>query len=261
MSTGPDTRAAFDLLWRADVTGETIDALPDDVRPTTRAEAYAVQAHWAEVTAGVPGWKIAATSVAGQQHVNVDGPLAGRVLAERVFEPGRVSLAGNVMRLAELEFAFRLDHDFLPRAEAYAEADVLDGAGELLLSWELPSSRFTDPAAAGEVQLIADNACGHSLVLAPAAAQDWKSLDLAAVRVTGSSSNGTVLEGAGDRVLGSPLTALTWLVNELSTHGIPLHAGQFVTTGVCTQPMLVAPGETIVGDYGRFGTLELTFVP
>ena len=80
MSTGPDTRAAFDLLWRADVTGETIDALPDDVRPTTRAEAYAVQAHWAVVTAGVPGWKIAATSVASARAWRVGRGLRARSL-------------------------------------------------------------------------------------------------------------------------------------------------------------------------------------
>ena len=27
------------------------------------------------------GWKIAATSEAGQKHINVDGPMAGRILA------------------------------------------------------------------------------------------------------------------------------------------------------------------------------------
>ena len=29
------------------------------------------------------GWKIAATSLDGQRHIGVDGPLAGRLLAER----------------------------------------------------------------------------------------------------------------------------------------------------------------------------------
>ena len=39
------------------------------------------------------GWKIAATSRAGQQHINVDGPLAGRLLADRAFESGcRIAL-------------------------------------------------------------------------------------------------------------------------------------------------------------------------
>ena len=30
------------------------------------------------------GWKIAATSEAGQRHINVDGPMAGRILPETV---------------------------------------------------------------------------------------------------------------------------------------------------------------------------------
>lgn len=253
-----DTRAAFDLLWDADQHGTAIDALPEPLRPQTRADAYAIQAHWAEVTSGVPGWKIAATAAAGQRHLNVDAPLPGRVLAERVHAPGAVSLAGNRMRLAELEYAFTLIRDLPPRPEPYAEADVLAATGDLLLLIELPNSRFADVAAVGTAQLIADNACGHRLVLGPAQPIDWRTLDLASAPMTLTNSNGTVLRGSGAAVLGHPITALTWLVNELSAYDIPLSAGQFVTTGVCTEPMPVAPGETIVGDYGPLGTIEVT---
>ena len=57
----------------------------------------------------VAGWKIAATSLAGQKHINVDGPLAGRLLAGRELQPGTpVPLAGNLMRVAEAEFAFTM---------------------------------------------------------------------------------------------------------------------------------------------------------
>ena len=34
------------------------------------------------------GWKTATTSVAGQTHIIVDGSLAGRLLADRVFVAG-----------------------------------------------------------------------------------------------------------------------------------------------------------------------------
>lgn len=254
-----DTRAAFDLLWDADQRGTTIDALPEELRPTTRAEAYDIQAHWGEVTTDVPGWKIAATAEAGQRHINVDGPLPGRVLAERVHSPGAVPLAGNLMHLAELEYAFTLTRDLPPRPEPYAATEVLDAVGDLLLSVELPSSRFTDVTAAGTAQLIADNACGHRLVLSSPVTADWRALDLAAQPLTLTNSNGTVHRGSGAAVLGHPITALTWLVNELSAHGITLRAGQFVTTGVCTEPQPVAAGETIVGDYGPLGMIEVTF--
>jgi 2-keto-4-pentenoate hydratase len=254
------TRRAFRTLWEAHESGYTIAAIPEEVRPRTRAEGYAVQAHFAEHTAAVVGWKIAATSEVGQRHINVSGPLAGRVLAERLVEPGEpIPLEGNFMHLAELEFAFRMATDFAPRDTAYSQQEVVEGTGDLLLSWEIPSTRYDVVQDAGEAQLVADNACGFHLSVVPAADQGWKDADLAAHRVRATNSSGLVLDGAGHRVLGDPRTALTWLVNELSGLHITVEAGQVVTTGICTDPMPVAPGDTVTGDFGRFGTHSVTF--
>ena len=76
--------------WRA---GTKLAALEDWYRPVNRAEGYAIQARL-EARSAQPlfGWKIAATSQAGQQHIGVDGPLAGRIRTERTAPrapPGR----------------------------------------------------------------------------------------------------------------------------------------------------------------------------
>ena len=92
--------------------------IAEPILPATRARGYAVQA-LLERAAHDPlfGWKIAATSAAGQAHINVDGPLAGRILAERVVPEGvPVRLGANRMRVAEVEFAFRMGQDLSPRA-------------------------------------------------------------------------------------------------------------------------------------------------
>lgn len=253
-------RRAFELLWDAHEGGYTMTGLPDEVRPRTREEGYAVQEHFESVTDGLAGWKIAATSAAGQQHIGVSGPLAGRVLGERVVEPEHpIPLAGNFMHLAELEFAFRIAGDFAPRPAPYSVEEVLEGTGELLLAWEVPSTRYDAVATVGEAQLIADNACGFHLTCASAADQDWKAADLADQAVRGTSSSGRVHDGAGSRCLGDPKAALAWLVNEVTGLGLTIRAGQLVTTGTCIDPMPVAPGETITGDWGRFGTLQARF--
>src|ERR1700759_730919 len=95
-------RAADALLYQHWLEGTRIDALPADLRPTTRAEGYGVQAFLEDHTdKPLFGWKIAATSVAGQKHINVDGPLAGRLLAERVIEDGGACpLGNNLMKVA-----------------------------------------------------------------------------------------------------------------------------------------------------------------
>ena len=80
------------------------------MRPRDRAEGYAIQAAIEKYSSErLFGWKIAATSEAGQKHINVDGPMAGRILAETVIpDGGTASMAGNEMRVAEPEFAFRM---------------------------------------------------------------------------------------------------------------------------------------------------------
>jgi hypothetical protein len=100
--------------WRA---GAKIDALDPSQRPRNRAEGYAIQAAIESYsTTDLFGWKIAATSEAGQKHINVDGPMAGRILSETVIaDGGTASMAGNEMRVAEPEFAFRMATD-LPSA-------------------------------------------------------------------------------------------------------------------------------------------------
>ena len=94
-----------------------MEALPRHLRPATRADGYAIQALIERASARPPsGWKIAATSAAGQQHINVDGPMAGRLLAERVLLEGTtVSLGANRMRVAEIEFVFRMARTLSPR--------------------------------------------------------------------------------------------------------------------------------------------------
>ncbi len=105
------------------------------------------------------GWKIAATSLAGQKHINVDGPMAGRLLAEKAVEVGGVvSLATSKMRVAEIEFAFRFGRQLPPRPSPYEIAEVMDAVASLHPAIEIPDSRYDDFCAVGAPQLIADNA-------------------------------------------------------------------------------------------------------
>jgi 2-keto-4-pentenoate hydratase len=106
-------------LWRNWQRSLRIDELPEDCRPTVRADAYAIQAALAHLSGqAVAGWKIAATSLAGQAHIGVDGPLAGRLLEQRVLKSGAsIPLDGNLMRVAEAEFAFRFARDLPTRAK------------------------------------------------------------------------------------------------------------------------------------------------
>lgn len=248
------------LIWRLWQAGEATAALPAGQRPTTRAEGYAIQAQLERFSVKPrTGWKIAATSIAGQRHIGVDQPLAGRLFAERMHEPGAViSLAGNRMRVAEPEFGFRMAKALAPRDAPYTVGEVMAAVGDLHLTIELPDSRFLDFATAGGPSLIADNACARELVVGPAVTADWRALDLSAHVVHARVGNRYRRDGIGANVLGDPRLALTWLVNELSGLGITLGAGEIVTTGTCVVPLEIQPGDHVHADFGVLGTIEVT---
>jgi 2-keto-4-pentenoate hydratase len=257
-----DMHAACALLYRHWAEGTQLEALPPALVPAGRAEAYRVQALLEGYSqAPLYGWKIAATSIAGQRHIGVDGPLAGRILAERVIADGDACpLGNNLMKVAELEFAFRMGRDLPPRAEPYSREEVLAAALTLHPAIEIPDSRFRQFETAGLAQLVADNACAHRFVLGPAATADWRWLDLAAH--TGCMLRNDVVaeNGIGSNVLGDPRIALTWLANELSAHGETLKAGQVVTTGTCVKPVPLAQGDRFDGDLGVLGRVSVSIV-
>jgi 2-keto-4-pentenoate hydratase len=243
--------------WRA---GTKLANLEASLRPRDRAEAYAIQARIADHSnASLFGWKIAATSEAGQKHINVDGPMAGRILADTVIaDGGTAPMAGNEMRVAEPEFAFRMAADLPPRPSAYTVGEVLDAVGTLHPAIEIPDSRFADFVSAGSAQIIADNACAHLFVLGAPTSSNWRALDLVEHKPV-ITLRGKRYTGHGRNVLGDPRIALAWLANELRQLGITLKAGEAVTTGTCHPPLPIQSGDLFEADFGALGSVSVGF--
>src|SRR3954470_10829908 len=243
--------------WRA---GTKFSSLDESMRPRDRVEAYAIQAGIENYSSkGLFGWKIAATSEAGQKHINVDGPMAGRILAETIIpDGGTASMAGNEMRVAEPEFAFRMRVDLPARSTPYTVQQVLDAVDTLHPAIEIPDSRFADFVSAGAAQIIADNACAHLFVLGPATTADWRSRDLVEERPV-ITMRGQQFTGHGKNVLGDPRVALAWLANELRQLGVTLKAGEIVTTGTCHPPLPIQSGDFCAMDFGVLGKVSVRF--
>jgi 2-keto-4-pentenoate hydratase len=243
--------------WRA---GTKLGGLEAALRPRSRAEAYAIQGKIENYSkTKLFGWKIAATSEAGQRHINVDGPMAGRILSETVIpDGGTASMTGNEMRVAEPEFAFRMAADLPPRLQPYSAREVLDAVGTLHPAIEIPDSRFADFVSAGAEQIIADNACAHLFVLGAPATANWRALDLVEEKPV-ITMRGNQFLGHGKNVLGDPRIALTWLANELRQLGVTLRAGEVVTTGTCHPPLPIQPGDACAVDFGVLGSVSVGF--
>ena len=258
--TNAKQQAAAGILHDLWTRKDRCAALPDDQRPADRAQGYGVQAAFAKIHGSpVSGWKIAATSVDGQRHIGVDGPLAGRIYQDRMLAVGaNFSLKSNLMHVAEIEFAFSFAKTLTPRAQPYTLDEVLAAVAAVHPSIEIPDSRYSDFVTVGAPQLIADNACACYFILGQAAT-DWKNFDYLNQSIHVTLNGEAIDSGYGRNVLGDPRVALTWIINELSSLGIAMEAGQFVTTGTCRVPVKVNPGDAVSADFGSLGQVSCRF--
>jgi len=255
-------REAASILYSCWTDGKRLAALPDHLRPRSLDEAYAIQAQLENVSdAPLCGWKVAATSPAGQAHLGLRAPIYGRLFLNRIIPSGRTCQLGpSIMRCAEMEFAFRFGKAFFPGSGGISLEDLMACVDQLCPAIEIPDSRFDDFEHVGSEQLVADNACAHYVVIGEPASFDWRAMDLSACEITGQIGGRPPLTGYGRNVLGDPRNALLWLANELARSGFGIRAGQTVITGACVPPQPISPGELIVGDFGDFGEVEIAIV-
>ena len=252
-------REAAELLnasWKA---GQKLDSIPVALRPHSREDGYKIAAEMAALRGErVTGWKIAATSHAGQAHINVDGPLAGRIYESRIAPAGSaISLGANAMKVAEVEFAFRFGYDLPCNSREYSLSEVMNSVASLHLTVEIPDSRYYDFTKVGAPSLIADTACADWLIISPAIQKEWRNLDLAGFQVKAFKNGQEVATGSGSAALGDPRIALTWLVNELCRYADGVKIGTLVTTGTCVVPVAIEAGDQFEADYGELGKLAV----
>ncbi len=237
-------------IWAAWCSGERLAA-----RPALDGVAAGMAAQDAlRARAGASyGWKIAATTAAGQAHVEVDGPLPGPLFTRFRREPGDVLASDHLhMRVVEAEFAYRLGADVEPGD------DVLAAVAAVHLAVEVPDSRYERFAGAGAAALLADAACAGRFVLGPEV-PGGRELDLSTA-VTHLRINGEpAASGSGGTVMGDPRTALAWLAAELPRHGHRLRAGDVVTTGTTTVPPTVGPGDEVRAVFEGLGEVAVAF--
>jgi 2-keto-4-pentenoate hydratase len=151
--------------------------------------------------------------------------------------------------------------DLESREGPYQHAEVSSAVNALYPAIEIPNSRYEDLLAVGVPQLLADDTCADYLVIGGETHADWRSIDLARHKVIATVAGKSELEGKGEAVLGNPLSALTWLANELSRIGVPLKAGQVVTTGTWVAPLPIEVGDEVSADFGVLGKVSVRLDP
>ena len=242
------------LLAEAWRTGRKIADL-GDAGPTSRAEAFAVQAAMtSHLGLEVGGWKVGAATQAILEERRLEGPIAGPVYASRVYEsPAELPATDFPDANLECEFSFRLLEALPPGARPCTTGE-LSGAVVAHAAFDLTQSRFRDPP--DEFSEIADSGNSGGAVIGPEV-PDWRERDLLRAGVSLRVDGGEPSEAYSGRRRRDPLDVLAWLVNSLGRQGIRLERGWHVLTGSVTEPRRLGPGSSAAARFEGVGLVTV----
>jgi 2-keto-4-pentenoate hydratase len=228
----------------------------------TVEQAYATQRAWARIRSEAGeqtiGRKIGLTSPGMQRQMGVNEPDFGDLWASRCFTAhhGRAEapLDAFIQPRVEGELAFLMESELM--GPGVTEADVLDAASAAAPGIEIIDSRIVD----WRIKLldtIADNASYGGFVLG-----EWSErllhADLRETTLEVSHGRDVLVLERGTAVLGSPLTAVSWLANKLGSFGVSIRKGDVVLSGSFGAAAPVGPGVFQVMVPG-YEPVQLTF--
>jgi 2-oxo-hept-3-ene-1,7-dioate hydratase len=189
-------------------------------------------------------------------------PDSGYLLDDMLFDDGGIVPKDRFIGLrVEAELAFILKRDL--GGKQVTLFDVLEATQFVTPALEILDTRFfrVDPetkAVRKIVDTIADNAANAGIVLGGRPIKP----DAHDLRWIGAicAKNGAVEEtGLAAGVLNNPANGIVWLTRRLAEHDRGLKAGEIVLSGSFIKPIEVGSGDTIVADYGPFGTVSCHF--
>jgi 2-keto-4-pentenoate hydratase len=253
---------AAGILRTVRLRQELIDDLPEGCTPKTIEDAYAIQDRLVVLLGeDIAGWLVGCTNPEIQEQLGLREPYTARLLASSPFKsPAILQVPTALPVVLEVEFAFTLSEDIPRRATPYSEGEVSRAIRSVHPAIEMVLGHYHDWPSKDIYSLIADNGTDGALIVGEGVA-DWESLNLGEIPVTLSINGQVVREGAGSRILGGPLSVMTWLANH-AERAPGLRAGHIINTGSCTSMYAAKRGDVAVADFGPLGaaTLEIATV-
>lgn len=250
-----------DQLFEAAERGTTIDLISERYPGFTLDHAYAVQRGVLErrLARGerIVGWKVGYTNAAAQERAGADRPMYGPIYDRTVVRDQSFSIGRCVAPRAEPEICFVLGRDLSgPRPTA---EEVLAATAALLPAIEVVQRHYHGPESKA-VDAIADGGAHAALLLPSPASNPGASpagLDLPSLTMTLHNGATLLAEGNAAVVLGNPVNAVIWLVEQLHERGLGLKAGDLISSGTLGGAHPIEPGDTLRLEIAQLGRLEV----
>lgn len=261
-------RQAAGLLDAARLSRQRLTALPAECSPASIADAHAIQdamVRQVRRPGDLGGWKCGATNAAAQAALKLTAPFRGPFFKDMIAEaptsgPFLLHLETVGVRGVETELGFTMARPLPARNAPYTEEEVAEAVGALVPCVEVVATRFASPPVPSPWLIADTGGCGLVIPVRSAAVPAWRTLDLKALRAELRVNGELRGQGSGAVVMGSPLTSLTWLANQLSVAGHGLAADALVITGTLTGNLPVKSGDKVDVEWLGLARLALLAV-
>jgi 2-keto-4-pentenoate hydratase len=248
------------LLYDEHAAGTRFHTLGPEAGLVDLPAAYAVQRELVELLrpklGQTVGYKIGLTSARMQKFCNIDQPIAGVVLANRVAASGAALTGRDYGRVGlEFEVGVRLGRDLPASGAPYDAEGIAKAVDAVCAAVEVVDDRHADYTSLDVRSLVADNSWNAGAILGDLTTH-WP--DLAAVSGAVMLDGVEVDRGHGRDVLGHPFIPLAWLANHLAARGEALRAGEVVLTGSLVTTRFPQKSESYRYELAGVGSVDLT---
>ena len=183
------------------------------------------------------GYKISLTSEETQKMFSSETPLYGAFTASNIVEE-TIELDKMIAPLIELELVFIVKEELSTEDSLESILQKTSIAPGL----EIPDSRFNDWFPKLSLyQVIADSAVAGKVVIGKPSKQPSLN-QLTEIKGTLKFNGEIIASGISEEVLGNPVNAVKWLVDELASHGKSLKQGAIISSGTFILPKVLEKG-------------------
>jgi 2-keto-4-pentenoate hydratase len=255
---------AAEMFVHARRTLSLLEDLPEELRPRTLDEAYAVQDRVAGLFGPIGGYKIGAPT---PEAAPLFGPMPLFDLSLRSDGFPRVAAGEEIliggplrrMRGMEAEICFLLGRDLPPRETPYTREEVVAAIASAHPGLELLESAFVNPDKVERLTMMGDLQINGGYVLGPAL-PGWQAVDLTRESVEVTVDGEVRFRGTASNAAGTDLLRLVvYLTNEGAARTGGLRAGQVITTGSWSGKTLAEAGSVAQIHFNTFGGVKIRF--
>jgi 2-keto-4-pentenoate hydratase len=202
------------------------------------------------------GWKLGATSPAGQAVMGVKEPACGFLMPRQYASGAEVSASEFVTLGVEAEVAFRMRSKLAgPGVTADRALLAVEGA---MAALELPDFIFSGKPRVAD--FVASSVIAKAIVLG-SPLTPLSAFDVSREEVVFEHNGEVVGSYTAAEVMDNPLNALAWLANHLATRGLALQPGDIVMSGAISKMLRPKVGDAIRASFAHLGSVSVKVVP